>query len=248
MSRLDASPVTVEVTGTVTAIQLGHPTTVVVDGAALLRWLRADIGGAGGSRAAEVPEAANGVLAGTLDAAGGPVTSLETNVGDCLGLLAVCERPNFGALYSIVCRDLAGRIDESRLEASVDGRPAYADLFAPSPLLVPCDAWSVPPAGPDPDGPITGGVPTLMMRGSLDPFSAPLPEVATAVGALDNVFEVEVPNQSYNVLGFTECPRAIRNAWIDAPTPRQLTRAASRRSRRSTFHPDDASADGYASG
>ena len=26
----------------------------------------------------------------------------------------------------------------------------------------------------------------------------------------------EVPNQSYNAFGFSDCPRLIRNAWIDA--------------------------------
>ena len=39
----------------------------------------------------------------------------------------------------------------------------------------------------------------------------------SAAGA-PNVYLVEIPNQSYNALGYTECPRAIRNAWIDAPT------------------------------
>ena len=132
-------------------------------------------------------------------------------------MLDECERPNFGAFYSIVCKDLAGQIDEPRLDASVDGRPSYTDAFAPGPLLAPCDDWSVPPAEPA-RGPVTGGVPTMIMRGALDPFSAPMTEVSQAVAGLGNVFLVEVPNQSYNVLGFTECPGAIRNAWIDAPT------------------------------
>ena len=43
-SRLDASPFTFAVSGTVAAIQLGHPIHVIVDGAALLRWIRAGIG------------------------------------------------------------------------------------------------------------------------------------------------------------------------------------------------------------
>jgi hypothetical protein len=42
--------------------------------------------------------------------------------------------------------------------------------------------------------------------------------VTAATQGSPNVFVLAIPNQSYNVLGFTECPRAIRNAWIDAIT------------------------------
>ena len=218
VTQLDAKPLTFDVTGTVAAIQLSHPIRVVVDGAALLRWIRADVGSAGGARAAEVPTTVRNVLDGKVVATDGLVNSLALDVGDCLGMFTSCERPNFGAMYSIVCGDLAGQIDQPRLEASIGGRPAYVDVFAPSPLLAACDAWSEPTAGQSPGGPITGGVPTLVMRGALDPYSAPLTDVTAAVGGSTNVFSLEIPNQSYNVLGFTECPRVIRNAWVDAPT------------------------------
>ena len=66
--------------------------------------------------------------------------------------------------------------------------------------------------------PLTGGVPTLVLRGALDPYSAPLSDVAAATAGAAKVYPLEIPNQSYNVLGYTECPRAIRNAWIDSPT------------------------------
>ena len=65
---------------------------------------------------------------------------------------------------------------------------------------------------------MTGGVPTLVLRGALDPYSAPLGDVAAATAGAAKVYPLEIPNQSYNVLGYTECPRAIRNAWIDSPT------------------------------
>jgi hypothetical protein len=58
----------------------------------------------------------------------------------------------------------------------------------------------------------------MIIRGAFDPFSAPLSEVSKAVSGMANVFTLEIPNQSYNALGYTECPVAIRNAWIDAPT------------------------------
>jgi pimeloyl-ACP methyl ester carboxylesterase len=218
VKQLDSQPVAFDVTGTVAAIRLGHPIRVVVDGAALLRWIRWSLGSGGGSRAAEMPATVRSVLDGKLGATDQVVISLASDVGDCLGVLAQCELVNFGAVYSIVCRDIAGQIDTSRLEASIDARPAYGDVFDPSPLLTPCAAWSVGPSGPGPTGLITGGVPVLVLRGALDPFSAPSSEVREATAGLDNVFVVDIPNQSYNALGYAECPRAIRNAWVDAPT------------------------------
>ena len=217
-ARLDATPLSFVVSGTVAAIQLGHPIQVIVDGAALVRWIRSSIGAWAGSRSAEVLSTVRAVLDGTLSGDSAVVSSLSTDAGDCLGILTSCERPNFGALYSIVCKDLAGQIDRSRLDASIDGRPSYTDAFAPGPLIAACDEWPVGGSGPSPAGSVTGGVPTTIMRGALDPFSAPMTDVSEALAHVGNAFLLEVPNQSYNVLGFRECPVAIRNAWIDAPT------------------------------
>ena len=177
VARLDANPVTVDVAGTVAAVQAGHAIGVVVDGAALLRVIRADLGSAGGSDAAEVLGTVQRVLDGKRSADDQAVISLASDVGDCLGILTSCERPNFGALYSIVCRDATAEVDPSRLNAAVAGRPAYGDVFAPGPLLTPCAAWPISHAEPAPVGPITGGVPTMIIRGMFDPFSAPVTEV-----------------------------------------------------------------------
>jgi pimeloyl-ACP methyl ester carboxylesterase len=219
-AQLDAQPLTFDVSGTVTAVQLGHPIRVVVDGAALVRLIRADLGSAGGAGAGEVARTVKTVLDGKLSADDQAVISLADDVGDCLGILTNCERPNLGALYSIVCRDFASQVDQSRLQASIDGRAAYADVFDPGPLLTPCAVWSVGSSPPEPTGPITGGVPTMIIRGAFDPFSTPLSEVSKAVAGLTNVYTLEIPNQSYNAGGFTECPGAIRNPWFDAPTIR----------------------------
>jgi pimeloyl-ACP methyl ester carboxylesterase len=215
--QLEAQPLTFDISGTVTAVQLGHPIRVVVDGAALVRLIRADLGSAGGAGAGDVARTVKKVLDGKLSGDDQAVVSLADDVGDCLGILTNCERPNLGALYSIVCRDFASQVDQPRLQAAIDSRSAYAEVYAPGPLLTPCGAWSVGPATPSLAGPITGGVPTVIIRGEFDPYSAPMSEVIKAVAGLTNVFTLEVPNQSYNALGDDECPRAIRNAWIDAP-------------------------------
>ena len=213
--RLDEKPVTLDVTGTVAAIQAGHPIRVVIDGAALVRFIRSSLGDNGGQGAGDLPRAVRAVLDGKLTADSQVAVSLASDAGDCLGLMPHCERMNLGAMYSILCQDIAPGIDQSRLLAGVAGRPAYADVFAPSPLLSACDAWPVGHLEPAPEGPVTGGVPTLVFHGAFDPFSSPPSDLSGAVKGLANVFLLESPNESYNAIGYYECP--IRNAWIDAP-------------------------------
>lgn len=216
ITLLDEHPAEVNVTGTVEAIRLGHPIRVVVDGAALVRIIRWGLGSDGGSNVPRGLETVRAVIGGSLSATDPGVVALASDVGDCLGLLTNCERPTLGALYSIMCRDFTTQ-DTSRLQTSLDGRPAYADVFAPSPLLTPCRAWDVQPALPFAGDGLTGGVPTLVLRGVFDPYSAPIDDVVRAAAGAPNVYTLDIPNQSYNALGYTECPRAIRNAWIDAP-------------------------------
>lgn len=218
VTRLDAKPVMVDVTTTVAAIQAGHPIRVVIDGAALVRFIRARLAADGGQGAGDIPQTVRAVLDGKLTADGQVATSLASDAADCLGVLPLCEGMNFGVIYSVVCQDMATRIDQPRLRASIEGRPAYADVFAPSPLLVACDVWTSGHAEPDPVGPVTGGVPTLIFRGVFDPFSSPSSDIGPAVIGMNTVFVLNVPNQSYNAIGFNECGVAIRNTWIDAPT------------------------------
>lgn len=218
ISKLDAAPAAFDVSGTVDAIQLGHPIHVVIDGAALLRVVRAGLGSSGGANIGQALTTVRNVLDGKLASTDLAVVELSADVGDCLGLLANCEGPTMGVLYSAICGDIAPTIDQSRLTIGVDGRAAYSEAFAPSPLLAACAAWGVGPVAQVQATSLAAGVPSLVMRGAFDPYSASLADVGTAVSGAANVFTVDVPNQSFNVLGYTECPRAIRNAWVDNPT------------------------------
>jgi pimeloyl-ACP methyl ester carboxylesterase len=212
--KLDVSPVTLNVDGTVEAAQLGHPIRVVIDGAAYLRYVRYILGTAGGANSVDIVRTTAQVLAGTLEPDGTLASSLADG-GVCLGILPGCDAMSFGALFSLVCGTLAPSTDHDRLATDVHDRPAYADVFDPGPLLAPCDVWPVGPVRPaPPDWPI--GMPTLVMRGSLDPFSTPPADIATAIGG-PTTYLYEVPNQSYNAFGEVDCPRLIRNAWLDAP-------------------------------
>ena len=209
--KLDATPVTIDVDGTLAAIRLGHPIRVVIDGAAYLRYVRHTLAAFGGALAGEVVRATEEVLAGTLGPDDTIATTLASDPGGCLGLLpGATATVNFGALYSLVCGTLGPLIDHGRLEADIAGRAAYADLFDPSPLLTACEVW---PAGPAPEPPPAwpAEVPTLAMRGWLDPYSTPPDDIKAAIGG-PNTYIYDVPNQSYNAFGEVDCPRLIRNA------------------------------------
>jgi hypothetical protein len=217
VAQLDAKPLVFDVEGTPRAILIGHPIRVVVDGVALLRFIRSELGNERPD-GAEVIATVSRVLDGTLGTDDLAVVRLSSDVGDCLGLLPLCDRVNFGTLYSLLCRDGLSSTARSALEADIAGRQAYADLFSPGPLGPACEGWAVAVAPPLDKGPVAGGVPVLILRGAFDPFSATPDQIRTAMGGAPNVYVVEIPNYSSNVLGILECVRSIRNAWVDAPT------------------------------
>ena len=216
VAKLDSHPLTFDVAGVPAATRIGHPVRVVVDGAALLRWLRASIGDDGGNGAGFVVRDVLRVLDGRLTATDPLVAALASDPDDCIGLFAGCDRMTFGALYSIECRDLRPGIDQAAIAQAVRGRHAWAQLFDPAVALAPCDAWSVAPGPARPaTGSPTAGVRSLLMRGALDPYTVPSAQLAAVVAGGSNVTVLDIPNQSYNVLGYTDCPRSIRNVWLD---------------------------------
>jgi pimeloyl-ACP methyl ester carboxylesterase len=216
VAKLDKHPLSFDVAGVPAATQIGHPIRVVVDGAALLRWIRASLSSDGGNNAGFVVRDVLRVLDGQVTATDPLVLALGSDPGDCLGLYTGCQRMTFGALYSIVCRDVGPSVDRAAVDQAVRGRPAWAQLFDPAVVLAPCDAWSVGPraTGQTPGSP-TAGVRSLLMSGALDPFTIPSAQLAAATADDPNATVLEIPNQSYNVLGYTECPRTIRNVWLD---------------------------------
>jgi pimeloyl-ACP methyl ester carboxylesterase len=216
VARLDSKPLVLDVDGTERATLLGHPVRVIVDGTGLLRWIRATLTEAEGQDAGRIVTTVVRVLDGKLGPQDSVVVSLSSDTGDCLGVLPRCIGVSTGAMFSIVCRDLLPAVDHTRLDRDIARRQAYAELFSPGPLGPACSAWSVPSA-PVASASIGADVPTLILRGWIDPFSAPPGDVAAAVGDTGNVHSLEVPNMSYNALS-VGCARTIRDAWLDAPT------------------------------
>ena len=219
VERLQQHPLpAITVTGTLQAIRLGHPISVVVDGAALLRWIRAMLGSDDPALLPTIVTTLAALEAGGIGPTDPLVTQLASDAGGCLGLIPGCADMQLGGLYSILCRDVVPFVDHARLDRAIAGRAAYAALFEPGPLAAACDAWDVSPSSAPSKLP-GGPTPILVLRGWFDPYSTPAADVQAALIGYPNLALVEVPNASYNALGGNDCPRRIRNAWIDALTP-----------------------------
>jgi pimeloyl-ACP methyl ester carboxylesterase len=216
VARLDAKPLVLDVDATDRAALLGHPIRVVVDGAGLLRWIRATLTAGEGRNAGLIVPTVSRVLDGKLGPRDSVVVDLSSDSGDCLGILPRCTGVSAGAMYSIVCRDLLPAVDHTRLDRDIASRQPYVELFSPGPLGPACSAWSVAAATTAPTR-VASGAPTLIFRGTIDPFSVPPADLAEAVAGRTNIYSLDVPNMSYNALALA-CPRVIRDAWLDSPS------------------------------
>jgi pimeloyl-ACP methyl ester carboxylesterase len=204
-ARLDQEPVTFIADVGHLATAAGRPVTVLVDGAKLLRAVRATLGGDGPDGVLLLPgtiaAAARGEVSGQLKSILGYDSLL------CTGYRPLCNVDpdaafSMGVYLTTLCRDQAPFID---LAASDD-----------NPYLAACDAWDVPAASPAVNEPVSVDIPTLVFSGQFDSFS-PAPLARAAVEHLPNGYAFEIPKQTHNVMGFGECQIEIRNAWVQHP-------------------------------
>jgi pimeloyl-ACP methyl ester carboxylesterase len=108
-------------------------------------------------------------------------------------------------------------MDRAALASAVGGDPAFRELVDENPYLAACKVWGVPPADPVVTRPPTTEVPLLLLVGQFDSYSSAA--TARAVTAtLPQAWVIEVPGLTHNVLGFSDCPIGIRNAWVQHPT------------------------------
>ena len=135
----------------------------------------------------------------------------------CAGYRPICLHGgsfSLGAYLSILCRDDAPFIDMAAVDA--DPTPAYHAVFGDNPYLAACVPWAVPPAEDVVHQPLGGSLPLLVLAGQFDAFVPDL-LVTQSLSTRLNTYLVQVPAQTHNVIGFTECAMAIRNAWVDHP-------------------------------
>jgi pimeloyl-ACP methyl ester carboxylesterase len=215
LAELDAHPVTVTNTTGALAQGAGAPVEIRIDGGTLLRVVRSILGGDGPANVAELPSS-------IALAAGGDVTDqLVRILGNdrtlCAGYRPICLHGgsfSLGAYLSILCRDDAPFLDQAAVDA--DPTPAYHTVFGDNPYLAACVPWAVPPADDVVHQPLGGSLPLLVLVGQFDAFVPDLLVTQSLSNRL-NTYLVRVPAQTHNVIGFTECAIAIRNAWVDDP-------------------------------
>jgi pimeloyl-ACP methyl ester carboxylesterase len=211
--RLDRKPITI----TVDQPAGGRPTSLILDGALLLRTVRHLMTSSGGRDLPEVPMLIAQALSGTsFQLSSLTQTRILSDEGMCIGYVPLCEgRFTHGLYYSIVCRDLVP-FAAPAASPTVGETDGYQAAYGRHPYRELCPVWDVGRADPEIATPVASDIPVLIEVGAYDPYTR-LDEVRRATGRLTNVYVVEVPNHSYNVFGFYECPRNIRRAWLDNP-------------------------------
>ncbi|HZY26965.1 MAG TPA: alpha/beta fold hydrolase [Jiangellaceae bacterium] len=212
VTQLDTHPVTVDVEDTG-----GQSIRVILDGALLVRTVRQLMASSGGRNLPEVPQLIAHVLSGAPISATPPaVFRLASDEGVCFGYVPLCEgRLTHGLYYSLVCHDVVPFADLA--SAAAAGEPdGYSDAYRNHPYVDVCDVWDVGEAAAEIAEPVASDAPVLIEIGAYDPYVR-LEEVERGTTGLTHAYPVEVPNHSYNVFGFYECPRNIRRAWLDRP-------------------------------
>ena len=223
VTRLDEAPLDIEVADA--SGRDGGSRTILVhlDGRAALRAVRSTLGGDGPSNARRLPVA-------IAEASGGQPSALlaEILANDpvlCAGYRPLCPRQpqtfSLGVYLEVLCGDIAPFLDVDHFAETVRNSP-YRGLFEDNPYLAACDVWATRPSETSLHEPVATDLPMLIMVGRLDSYSS-LPAATTAASTLPNAFVVEVPGQTHNVLGFTECTLDIRNAFINDPEARPDT-------------------------
>lgn len=125
------------------------------------------------------------------------------------------QRTGLHPTLSIACADQAPFVNKTALSAAAS--QAGFGVFAANPYLAACRIWHVPAAPAQLHQPVRTSVPVLIMTGQFDAFS-PLPDARTAATSLQRAWVIQIPWQTHNVLGGSQCAISIRNAWINAPT------------------------------
>jgi pimeloyl-ACP methyl ester carboxylesterase len=200
-ARLEERPIREQIT-----LPDGRPADAVIDGGSLVRLVRWEMG-----RPAAEPGIANvpALVYDALDGRFGPTFELESTHATCIGYGQPC-RPNewtHALVFSELCHD------ELPFAHPAEAESGFDQAFGDHPFLDLCRVWSVPPG--DPPRLIRSNVPTLVLVGQMDPTISQSVLEESMVG-LERGFRVMFPRLGANTLA-RDCPREIRNAWIEQP-------------------------------
>ena len=199
-ARLEERPLKVLIT-----FPNGRRADALIDGGLLVRLVRWEIGQSDQPGTVTIPALIYDALLGRF----GPTFVLESTHAMCVGYSQPCwvyEGWNDGLFFSELCHDELPFADPAATG------PGFVQAFGDHPFLELCGVWRVPPG--DPPRVIRSKVPTLVLAGHMDPTISQS-VLAEAMATLDRGFLVTFALGS-NVLS-RDCPREIRNAWIEHP-------------------------------
>jgi hypothetical protein len=219
--RLDKTPIEVMVSDSSAARDAGHAISVVVDGGAFMRAIRAMVSDIDLGLAASVPATIYGAMRGMNSDVSSIAKLLSDDSDLCIGYEPKCgEEHHFieGAYYSLICRDEVPSEGSSQLEQLADGDPGYVEAYAGGPYVDDiCPPWGVERADPETTDRIASDIPMLIYVGAYDSYGSA--EVTReAVSTLSGAFTVWAPFVGHNAMSTSECYLTIRNAWIETPT------------------------------
>lgn len=204
--RLEVNPVTT----TVADPSTGAPTTVVLDGGALVNWLVS---------VSLTKGAFEHVPSWIAELAAGDATRIaEFRLSQLTppGLVA------YGLAYSVICREwypfasraqvlAAGRDAFPRYPRSVRAEPPQFTYFYDD-----CPVWNVPPAPASFRTPTVSDVPVLFLSGSFDAIT-PLAWAYAAAETLPNAEIVSIPGAGHFVAPESACAQSVLASFLRRP-------------------------------
>jgi hypothetical protein len=211
IERLQASPVSVIAGGS----------TVLMDGAALLRSVRWRLTSTFADEPADLPATITAIAHGrtlvhTLTQLASHEQPSQTYCGGYFPLCPADQSFSQGAYYSVLCRDEAPFADVGALPRLAAGDPSWSADYVDGPYLDVCDAWDVPPGGPEVTEPVTSGVPVLIEEGMFSPFVGPS-VIASGVAGLANASLAVSPTKGDGgYFDRAHCPD-LRQSFLDDP-------------------------------
>ncbi|MEX0666386.1 MAG: alpha/beta fold hydrolase [Acidimicrobiia bacterium] len=150
-------------------------------------------------------------------------TVIESFAAGDTGLLEVLAEqgipalatPSKGMFLSVECAD-AAKFANAKREAKEAEKPGPSSVlvrFAAQPY---CDVWDVEPLPDSFSRPVRSKIPTLVLAGSLDPIT-PAADSKRTAKLLKNAQYFEFAGFGHAVTKGTDCPRAIRQVFLDDP-------------------------------
>jgi pimeloyl-ACP methyl ester carboxylesterase len=193
--------------------QTGKPTTVVLDGGALVNWL-VSMAGAPRAEVIRIPQWIEQLAKGDARsiaaslAAAVPSAGLENLVG-------------YGIKYSVYCSEYTPFDSES--DVLIAGRQAFPgyprSVLAQAPqapfIFDDCRAWNVRPL-PDARQPTLSTIPTLILSGTFDSVTA-LDWARSVARTLPNSQVVQIPGAGHFVLPFSACAQSVTQSFLERP-------------------------------